>query len=200
MTWNLAERFPDMEHLGFLRDLRGHDLIVVGVQEFQPVVATVGLSASAHHHTIWEAMLASTLGPRYGMPGSCTMGAVHVAVFARRELLPTFSNLQTSSIACGVGNVLTNKGAVAIKFNICDVSVCFTCAHLCCGTEKVLERNGDFQRVDAELPQVISRQPLALPEKPATTNKRMLNVMHILMCLDPCLLTCRLCSILIDSL
>lgn len=155
VTWNLAERFPDMEHLGFLRDLRGHDIIVVGVQEFQPVIATVGLTASAHHHTIWEAMVSSMLGPRYGMPGSCAMGAVHVAVFTRRELLPTFSNLQTSSIACGIGNVLTNKGAVAIKFNICDVSVCFTCAHLCCGTEKVLERNSDFHRVDAEIPQAL---------------------------------------------
>jgi hypothetical protein len=83
------------------------------------------------------------------------MGAVHVAVFTRRELLPTFSNLHTSSIACGIGNVLTNKGAVAVKFNICDVSVCFTCAHLCCGTDKVLERNNDFQRVDAEIPQAL---------------------------------------------
>lgn len=155
VTWNLAERFPDMEHLDFLRDLRGHDIIVVGVQEFQPVIATVGLSAPAHHHTIWEAMIASMLGPRYGMPGSCAMGAVHIAVFTRREILPTFSNLQTSSIACGIGNVLTNKGAVAIKFNICDVSVCFTCAHLCCGTEKVLDRNNDFHRVDAEVPQAL---------------------------------------------
>jgi hypothetical protein len=41
------------------------------------------------------------------------MGAIQLSVFARKSMLRRVKLVKMGEVACGVGNVLQNKGAVA---------------------------------------------------------------------------------------
>ncbi len=45
--------------------------------------------------------------------GHRTMGAMQLSIFIRRNLVPRVRLMKMKDVACGVGNVLQNKGAVA---------------------------------------------------------------------------------------
>ncbi len=45
--------------------------------------------------------------------GHHTMGAMQLTIFVRRTLVPRVKLVKMKDVACGVGNVLQNKGAVA---------------------------------------------------------------------------------------
>ena len=66
------------------------------------------------------------------------MGAIHICVFVRHDIIDCASNVSTTYVACGIGNVMYNKGAVAVRMNFYDTSVAFICAHLAANKEKVI--------------------------------------------------------------
>lgn len=45
--------------------------------------------------------------------GHHSIGSIHLTVYAKRGLAPRVKLVKMSDVACGVGNVLQNKGAVA---------------------------------------------------------------------------------------
>jgi len=49
--------------------------------------------------------------------------------------------------ATGLGNVVGNKGGVAISLMVRDTSLCFVNSHLAARPERVAERNGNFADV-----------------------------------------------------
>jgi hypothetical protein len=55
--------------------------------------------------------------------------------------------LQLIGVPCGVGNVLTNKGAVCVLLRIRDTSLAFVNAHLAAHEPKLLERNANYHRI-----------------------------------------------------
>jgi hypothetical protein len=93
---------------------------------------------------------------------SCAMVGTVLMVFCRCSKFDLFRNIQTGIVARGIGNgkhvvvtrtgaeacyvfsVLGNKGAVCVRFDIADTSVCIVNAHLSAHREAVQKRNDDY--------------------------------------------------------
>ncbi len=68
-------------------------------------------------------------------------------VFLRNSLIPYMTNLETDTLACGVGDVLGNKGGVAVSFKISDTSLAFVNSHLAARATRVKERRENYQKI-----------------------------------------------------
>ena len=70
-----------------------------------------------------------------------------IMVIVKTDLLINISNVQTSTIATGVGDVIGNKGAVGVSFNFYDSSLCFICCHLAARKERIEKRKEHFCKI-----------------------------------------------------
>jgi hypothetical protein len=96
---------------------------------------------------VWLVMVKSAMGDGFTLVASRAMGAIHLCVFVRHDIIDCVSNVSTTYVPCGIGNVMYNKGAVGVRMNFYDTSVAFICAHLAANKEKVQERCQDFHRI-----------------------------------------------------
>jgi len=87
------------------------------------------------------------------------MNAIHLCVFVHRSLLPYVKSnsmesflinldIESSEVATGIGNLLGNKGAVAVSFRIGNRSFLFVNCHLACNLEY---QSLNFQLVQIKL-------------------------------------------------
>jgi hypothetical protein len=86
---------------------------------------------------VWLVMVKSAMGDGFTLVASRAMGAIHLCVFVRHDIIDCVSNVSTTYVPCGIGNVMYNKGAVGVRMNFYDTSVAFICAHLAANKEKV---------------------------------------------------------------
>lgn len=147
VTWNLSESLPKMSDIRFLRRLRSCHIVTVGVQECQSVIYHSFQSDQLSPVDVWLVMVKSAMGEGFTLVASRAMGAIHVCVFVRHDILDCVSNVSTTYVPCGIGNVMYNKGAVGVRLNVYDTSVAFICAHLAANKEKIIDRCQDFHRI-----------------------------------------------------
>jgi 2-polyprenyl-3-methyl-5-hydroxy-6-metoxy-1,4-benzoquinol methylase len=62
---------------------------------------------------------------------------IQIAVYTKKHLKRDIQNLQILDVACGVGNVLTNKGAICVLLRLRDKTVALVNAHLAAHVGKV---------------------------------------------------------------
>lgn len=153
-TWNLAEQLPELDHLSFVREFRHADIVCCGVQECQNVLH-MSTSRQLDPVDVWQAMFTAALGPKFSVVGTKWMGGIHIVVFAKYDILYLISNVTVGVVACGIGNVMHNKGAAAVSFDFKETSFCFISAHFQANRSRVLERNDDFWRIDTHMPAVL---------------------------------------------
>lgn len=116
-----------------------YDLVIVGTQESGPAKDLL-------------ALLSKALGHKYVQLASETLMAISINIFVRRKLRDHFSDVRTSSVATGIGNVLGNKGAVAVAATYLQkVSLLFINSHFAAHQDKVLQRQADFMRIRSGL-------------------------------------------------
>jgi phosphatidylinositol-bisphosphatase len=72
------------------------------------------------------------------------MVGILLCVFVSQEHHTAVHNLQAEVVECGVMRVLGNKGAVSIRFNIYETSVCFVNSHLAAFAHNTERRNQDW--------------------------------------------------------
>lgn len=89
-------------------------------------------------------MIQECLGKQYVMIGSVCLQATHLVVFVNVRLSPLISNIETDFIATGFKNMIGNKGAVKISFDLVDTSMTFINSHLHSGLNGVAKRNLDI--------------------------------------------------------
>lgn len=85
------------------------------------------------------------------LPQTATLGAVHIAVFVRRVLLPLVTDVRTDAVPTGLGNVVANKGGAALAMQFGGTRIAFIAAHLTAHHHKTEQRNADFHRLNATL-------------------------------------------------
>eukprot|EP00466_Bigelowiella_natans_P008041 jgi/Bigna1/87938/estExt_fgenesh1_pg.C_260047 len=118
----------------------------VGLMMFFPIESTSKL------------ILLPVFSPRlFPIPLNLNLQAVYVKTHLVRLNLDTFaydSSFQNSAIRdwaaekLGVGKMgLGNKGAIVIRMNIWEVSICFVNTHLTAGKSKCNNRNQDFETI-----------------------------------------------------
>ncbi|KAL1518982.1 hypothetical protein AB1Y20_003251 [Prymnesium parvum] len=126
----------------------GFDLYVIGTQEAE---RSIEMSILNPWKSKWILRLNSALGEGYVCLASHSLMAIHLAVYARRELLPQVSHVHSAHVACGIGDVLGNKGGVGISLCVGRTSILFINSHLAAHQHKVNERNTDYHRINATL-------------------------------------------------
>ena len=176
ITWNLAEKKPTDQDCLFLKEFRGDDFVVFGVQECENIKPR---REEGHRSRAWRAIQKAALGKSYVCLAQHRMGGMQIAgnvittplllplvilmlskehirlvehtvdtqlpsnsnpyenppltspksiltlltltyclVYCKKSLAGRVQGTQILDVACGVGNVLTNKGAVCVLLRI----------------------------------------------------------------------------------
>ncbi len=152
-TWNLHGKEPPDDLRQWLLSGTGgeatHDLYAIGTQE---AGRSIEMSLLMPSKARWEARLRDALGDDYECFGCQTLAAIHVALFARRSLLPLVSDVRTAHVATGFANTLGNKGGVAVSFQVGETSFLVVNSHLAAHQHAVKQRNSNYHRIEALLP------------------------------------------------
>ena len=83
---------------------------VIGAQEIDDLAQTV-LQEDGERRRSWRALLRKIFsGFELLPPHAC--GGLDMCIFVRRDVAGAVRDCSTSHVACGVGNVLKNKGAI----------------------------------------------------------------------------------------
>ena len=135
VTWNLCEISPSEDDycVVFQRHI-GNDIIVVGVQELEDIRPR----RNAGRRTVRMRQLQrKVFGRQYERIAQHQMGGLQIAVFAKRKIARLVDRSSVLEVACGVGNVMTNKGAVCVVLRIKGRKIVLINAHLAAHQNKV---------------------------------------------------------------
>ena len=83
----------------------------------------------------------ASVSDQFTMVSSISLAASHLIVVIRKNLAPYLSEIKTEELALGFGNVISNKGAVAISFKLGNSSILAINCHLEAHTEGLEKRN-----------------------------------------------------------
>jgi hypothetical protein len=158
VTWNLAAKAPpSMEEVRkVLLPPQKFHIYFIGTEECERSIAASAINPSKRN---WENFLEDVLGEMYMPLRAHTLQAMHIIAFAHRGISHLCSDLTSGCIATGLGGTLGNKGAVAIKMKL-GPSTTFTVvnSHLAAHQNAVKKRNEEFNKIDKDLPSVLSRR------------------------------------------
>ncbi|KAH8097379.1 hypothetical protein JL720_269 [Aureococcus anophagefferens] len=94
-------------------------------------------------------LLGRGAGRKLRAPRRGALGAVRTSVFCRRDA--GARDAEVDVVYCGLGGLLANKGAAAVRFKIRDTSLLFVGAHLAAHAKQADKRNRDFHRINSSL-------------------------------------------------
>eukprot|EP00293_Proteomonas_sulcata_P008985 CAMPEP_0184303390 /NCGR_PEP_ID=MMETSP1049-20130417/13147_1 /TAXON_ID=77928 /ORGANISM="Proteomonas sulcata, Strain CCMP704" /LENGTH=876 /DNA_ID=CAMNT_0026614923 /DNA_START=166 /DNA_END=2796 /DNA_ORIENTATION=+ len=124
------------------------DLYAIGAQECEvPPQATSNVTERPK----WEAQVKGTLGNSYSVIAKKCLGSTHLMCFIRSNLRAKVVDVQVAQVVAGFGNVMANKGGVAVCFDLFSTSFLFVSAHFAAHQKQIQARNSNFERIDAGL-------------------------------------------------
>ena len=145
ITWNLAEKTPSLNDSRFLREFSlDSDIICIGVQECEDVKPR---RHEGRRSKAWRNIQQQLLGKSFRCVTQHKMGGIQLSIFAKLSVADLIEGYQILDCACGIGNVLTNKGGICTILRIKDKSIAFVNAHLAAHQNKVDARNMDYHRI-----------------------------------------------------
>lgn len=157
----------------FFRDLIGNsgapDILVFGFQElvdledktatakrfFKGKKKNEGDSQQnmAHQYRDWKNFLVGALDnymPKdelYQLLHTAPMVGLFTCVFVKADVRARVRNLHGAEVKRGMGGLHGNKGAVAVRFQIDDSSICFVNCHLAAGQTQANARHNDVAEI-----------------------------------------------------
>jgi len=145
-TFNCGNAAPPTSLGDWIR--RGHDIVAIGLQE-----CTYKSKSSDSAHKEWSAAVLEYLNDtpdhNYLCLESHRLMEIQLFIFIREPCLETVSNLTKSTEATGIGNVVGNKGGVAISFEFGGTSLCFVNSHLAAHQIHKERRDADYSEICA---------------------------------------------------
>lgn len=90
-----------------------------------------------HRSKAWRALQDASLGKTFTCLAQHKMGGLQIAVYAKKNIANKIQGTQILDVACGVGNVLTNKGAICVLLRIKGKTLALINAHLAAHVGKV---------------------------------------------------------------
>lgn len=89
------------------------------------------------------------IGNEYLLVAKHHLMEIKLLLFVNRKHEHRIGKTESTSEATGIGNVVGNKGAVAVKLVVNDTSFCFVSSHLAAheGTKFCQQRNADMQEI-----------------------------------------------------
>lgn len=131
-TWNMAGNAPKQPPELWLRP-NAYDVCVVCAQECT--------QESLFHK------LTGHLENTYVKLDFASILYVKLAVFVHRQHVAKIRFVERTDVALGIGNVIGNKGAVAIAFQFNETSFCFIGCHLAAHEKNLEQRNRQYSAI-----------------------------------------------------
>ncbi|RIB17656.1 Endonuclease/exonuclease/phosphatase [Gigaspora rosea] len=158
-TYNLNGRLPSGEPLSpWLFTFSDHEpdphLFVIGFQEIVELKAQQIVSADLEQLRIWEKEISKALNSRPGQRSnyvilrSGQLVGTALVIYARSDIVSNIRNVEYVMKKMGLGGMAGNKGAVAIRLDYHDTSICFVTAHFASGQSNLEDRNRDYHTVN----------------------------------------------------
>ncbi|KAG0354337.1 inositol polyphosphate 5-phosphatase [Podila minutissima] len=154
-TYNLNGKAPSGESLAswlcFDKDIPEPDLYVIGFQEIVKLTPKQIMATDENKRIVWEQEVERTInrgGSRYIQLRSGQLVGAALMIYAKEQNAPHIRNLEISIKKTGMGGMAGNKGAVAVRMDYYETSLCLITSHLASGQENLTERNNDFHTID----------------------------------------------------
>jgi phosphatidylinositol-bisphosphatase len=146
ITWNMAERSPTLSDCEFINNYHDCDLIALGLQECEDIRPRRREGGRSRK---WRQLREKYLSKdQYICVGEKRMGGLNLAMYVRKPLRNLIKNIKVAEIPCGVGNILSNKGAVCLILELVNKkSIAFINAHLAAHQQMVKVRNANYFRI-----------------------------------------------------
>ncbi|KAL5405861.1 hypothetical protein PMIN03_008177 [Paraphaeosphaeria minitans] len=131
------------------------EIVAVGFQEIVELSPQQIMSTDPARRQAWETAVRNCLNEnaaKYGqeeyvlLRGGQLVGA-SLSVFVRVGSLKSIKNVEGSLKKTGMSGMAGNKGAVAIRMEYANTSICFVTAHLAAGFANYEERNRDYKTI-----------------------------------------------------
>lgn len=138
-----------------MREEKLPEIYAVAFQEIVNLDVQQIMATDPHRRQVWENAVRKTLNDnarRYGaeeyvlLRGGQLVGA-SLSVFVKASILPFIKNVEGAVKKTGMSGMAGNKGAVAIRFEYADTSICLVTAHLAAGFQNYDERNQDYKTI-----------------------------------------------------
>ena len=144
LTWNMHGLVPTEEQVQKLLNRHSnYDIYAIGSEE---CLRSIFKSLFYADKSEWERKLRSYFGEDYVLIASEALCAIHLVIFARATLIKHISKVKTNNVKTGVKNLLGNKGAIGISFNVFNISIMIINCHLAALQGRSDQRNIDFER------------------------------------------------------
>ena len=144
LTWNMHGLVPTEEQVQKLLNRHlNYDIYAIGSEE---CLRSIFKSLFYSNKSEWERKLQSYFGEDYVLIASEALCAIHLVIFVRSTLIKNISKVKTNCVKTGAKNLLGNKGAVGISFNVFNISIMIINCHLAALQGRSEQRNIDFER------------------------------------------------------
>lgn len=138
-----------------LRDQQIPDVVAVAFQEIVELNVEQIMSTDPRRRQDWEAAVRATLNDdarergsdEYVLLRGGQLVGASLSVYVKRTVLPFIKNVEGAVKKTGMSGMAGNKGAVAIRMEYADTSICLVTAHLAAGFANYEERNQDYRTI-----------------------------------------------------
>lgn len=140
ISWNCGGSSPpppDILRLCF-GNAGDHDLYIINLQECSKKRDLWGSAIKAH---------CETSGTSLEVLSTVRLWDMVLLILIKEQLARFISHVEADTIACGIGDVLGNKGGIAVSFHIRDTSFCVVNCHFAARAERLAQRQGNFIRI-----------------------------------------------------
>ena len=137
------------------QSLQQPEIVAVGFQEIVELSPQQIMSTDPNVRLAWEEAVKRTLNVNAQLHGSeeyvllrgGQLVGASLSVFVKASVLPLVKNVEGSLKKTGMSGMAGNKGAVAIRMEIANTSLCLVTAHLAAGFANYEERNQDYRTI-----------------------------------------------------
>ncbi|KEQ63117.1 uncharacterized protein M437DRAFT_65721 [Aureobasidium melanogenum CBS 110374] len=131
------------------------EIVAVGFQEIVDLSPQQIMSTDPHRRQAWEEAVKATLNEHaqtlgseeYVMLRGGQLVGCSLSVFVKASILPYIKNVEGALKKTGMSGMAGNKGAVAIRMEYANTSICLVTAHLAAGFANYEERNQDYRTI-----------------------------------------------------
>lgn len=167
VTWNLAETSPSEEEASFIKAFKGmrggkgaSDMVLICGQECENIKPRRKEGSRSRE---FRRLMIRMLGKKYVPLALHSLGGVQLGLFCKKAILDDVEYAGVADVACGIGNVFHNKGAIGAFVKMKAKSstpaadrspslrMLFVTAHMAAHVKNVDARNADFWRITSEL-------------------------------------------------
>ncbi|KAF2222115.1 SacI homology domain-containing protein [Elsinoe ampelina] len=130
-------------------------IVAVAFQEIVELSPQQIMSTDPNRRLAWERAVKDTLNEvsqqlgdeEYVLLRGGQLVGASLSVFVKASILPFIKNVEGSLKKTGMSGIAGNKGAVAIRMDYANTSICLVTAHLAAGFANYEERNQDYRTI-----------------------------------------------------